>query len=69
MPFVAVNGQGNEIGTHANYAPAEAQARNTPGGHVVYEGVRGQSVLVWPLPPLEAKHEAEPGSYNSEPYL
>lgn len=34
---------------HDNYYPAEQEAKTLAYGSVVYEGVRGMTVKVWPL--------------------
>lgn len=52
MAFIVVDSYGVTQEQHSCYAPAEAAAKAIPGLRVMYEGVRGQSVLVWPLPPL-----------------
>lgn len=59
MPFNVYKDE-KELGSHACYGPALEQARNTVGSCVVYVGIRYQSVLVWPLPPLKTEQTEKP---------
>lgn len=69
MPFITVKPDNSES-SHACFYPAEKEARNTPGSRVVYVGVRGQSVCVWPLAPLPNTEPAEVEIvHEPEPYL
>lgn len=48
MPFIVIKPDGTQS-SHKNYDPAESEARETPYAVVVYQGIRGQEVKVWPL--------------------
>jgi len=51
MPFIAIHTDGTSS-EHACYSPALEEAKARFGSRVVYEGVRGMSVHVWPLEPI-----------------
>jgi hypothetical protein len=64
MSFIAYDHTGKEIGRHPCYSPAEKMAKDSAGSAtVLYEGIRGQCVIVWPLPPLTSAVTAEETPY------
>lgn len=70
MPYLVVRPDGSTQNTHANYDPAEAEAKLGDRMRVIYESRTGQQVLNWPLPPLNKPEEArEQYGSSTEPYL
>lgn len=51
MPFVVVKPDGTEA-EHNCYAPAEHEAKQLAYAQVLYVGIRGMAVRVWPLDAL-----------------
>ena len=53
MTFLVVRSDGSTQNSHECYGPALDEAKLLSGLRVLYEGIRGQSVVVWPLPTLD----------------
>jgi hypothetical protein len=64
MSYLIYDTAGQEVGSEDYYSTALAIAKTVNRARIVYQGVRGQSVLVYPLPSSEEAGHADETAYR-----